>query len=165
MIRLEHVPTGYQEIVDYYGYPGSIGASGQARVDPAWYKNNIAWFDIGMTLRQSWDQKVLTGFVMHKKIAPALIDALHEIKKYGGQKFLAKYNLDQWGGCFNPRWKKSTKEPSTHFFGIAIDFCPELGPYGERSRMPFFIMDIFLERGFVNLWKMDGMHFGANSGY
>ena len=165
MIRLEYRPHGYQEIVDYYGSPGTIDDKGNAKVDALWYKNNIAYFEIGMTLRQSWNQKLLTGFIMHKKIAPALIDALHAIRDYGGADFMWKYDLDQWGGVFNPRWKRGTKEPSTHFFGIAMDFCPLLGPYGERSRMPFFIVDAFTERGFTNLWKNDGMHVAACTGY
>jgi len=165
MIRLEHIPNGYQEIVDYYGHPGAIDDKGNAKVDPRWYKDHIAYIEIGMTLRQSWNQKLLTGFIMHKKIAPALIDALHAIRDYGGADFMWKYDLDQWGGVFNPRWKRGAKEPSTHFFGIAMDFCPLLGPYGERSRMPFFIVDAFTERGFSNLWKSDGMHFQACSSY
>ncbi len=165
MIRLDYVPNGYQEIVDYYGYPGSIDSDGNAKVDNKWYKNNIAYFDIGMTLYQSWDQRLIHGFIMHKKIAPALIDALHVIRDYAGQQFLHRYKLDQWGGCFNPRWKRGTKEISTHFFAISLDYCPALGPWGERSRMPFFIMDAFLERGFVCLWKNDGMHQAGCSGY
>ena len=106
MIRLDYVPNGYQEIVDYYGNPGTIDDKGNAKIDSRWYKNNIAYFDIGMTLRQSWNQKLLTGFIMHKKIAPALIDALHAIRDYGGADFMWKYDLDQWGGVFNPRWKR-----------------------------------------------------------
>ena len=163
-MRLEHVPNGYQEIVEYYGYPGDIDAKGNAKVDAHWYKNNIAYFAIGMKLRRSWDQEVITGFIMHKKIAPALIDALHAIRDYGGQNFLGVHELDQWGGVFNPRWKRGTKEPSTHFFGIAIDFNPHLGPMGEKGRMPGFIMDAFIERGFINL-EMDRMHFQGCTGF
>ncbi len=165
MIRLDYVPNGYQEIVDYYGNPGTIDDKGNAKVDSRWYKNNIAYFDIGMTLRQSWDGKLLAGFIMHKKIAPALIDALHTIRDYGGADFLRGYGLDQWGGVFNPRFKRSGTEPSTHFFAISIDYCPMLGPYRERSRMPGFIVDAFTERGFSNLWKNDGMHNQACTGY
>ncbi len=165
MIRLEYVPNGYQEIVDYYGNPGTIDDDGKAHIDSHWYKNNIAYFDIGMSLRQSWDQQVLHGFIMHKKIAPALIDALHAIRDYDGQHFLEAYKLYQWGGVFNPRFKRGKKEPSTHFFGIALDFNPHLGPLGQRGRMPGFILDAFAERGFVNLWKTDSMHNQACGGY
>ena len=165
MIRLDHVPHGYQEIVDYYGYPGSIDKDGNAKVDNKWYKNNIAYFDIGMTLYQSWDQRLIHGFIMHKKIAPALIDALHTIRDYSGQQFLDTYKLGEWGGVFNPRFKRTLKVPSTHFFGIAIDFNPRLGPLGEKGRMPCFIIEAFTERGFINLWKTDAMHFQAALGY
>ena len=165
MIRLEYRPHGYQEIVEYYGHPGDIDAKGNAKVDAHWYRKNIAYFKIGMTLRRSWDQEIITGFIMHRKIAPALIDALHAIRDYGGQRFLEAYKLDQWGGVFNPRWKRGTKEPSTHFFGISLDYCPLLGPLGEPGRMPGFILDAFAERGFSNLWKTDSMHNQACTGY
>ena len=164
MIRLDFIPNGYKEIVDYYGYPGQIDKEGNAKVDSRWYKNNIAYFNIGMTLRRSWDQGIVTGFIMHKKIAPALIDALHTIRDYAGQQFLDTYKLDQWGGVFNPRWKRGKKEPSTHFFGIALDFNPHLAPLREKSRMPYFIVEALSERGFVTL-ELDGMHWGACTGY
>ncbi len=165
MIKLEHVPEGLHDIMKYYGSPGSLDSKGHAHIDRKWYKENISYFELPFTLRQSWDQRIVKGFIAHNKVGPSMVDALEDVKEYGGLGFLKRYKLDQWGGVFNPRWKKGATEPSTHMFGIAIDYCPELGPYGEESRMPCFIVEAFERRGFINLWMHDGMHNQAAKGY
>ncbi len=165
MVKLGYIPDGLPDIMKYYGVPGSLDSEGWAHVDRKWFKENISYFKLSFILQQSWDQRKIKGFIAHNKVGPAMIDALEEIKDYAGLEFLQKYKLDQWGGVYNPRWKKGIEEPSTHMFGIAMDFCPELGPYGEESRMPCFIMEAFEKRGFINLWMHDGMHNQGAKGY
>lgn len=164
MIKLEYIPNGLHEIIEYYGDPGSIDKDGNAHVDRKWYKKNISYFSLSFPLHKSWNGEQINGFIAHNKVGPAMIDAIEEIKAYGGLRFLRQYNLDRWGGVWNPRFKKGKKEPSTHMFGIAIDYCPALGLFGEPSRMPCFIVEAFLKRGFVNL-KRDAMHFQGCSSY
>ena len=155
MIILDHVPDGIEEIVDYYGDP---------KVDDDWFLNNMIVCRLPFSLRQSWNQKRINKFHVHKLVAPAMKDALLEIEEYAGIVFLRQYLFDQWGGVYADRNKRGSNIPSTHSFGISIDECPELGPIGEPSRMPYFIVHAFLRRGFENL-KYDGMHFQACIGY
>ena len=91
-------------------------------------------------------------------------DALMEIEEYGGIIFLRQYILDQWGGVYADRNKRGSNVPSTHSWAIAIDYNPELGPFGELGRMPYFIVKAFEKRNFVNL-KFDAMHWQAAKSY
>ena len=155
MIILNHIPNGLEEIIDYYGDP---------KEDDDWFKNNMTICALPFSLRQSWNQKRINKFHVHKLVAPAMKDALLEIEEYAGIVFLQQYLLDQWGGVYANRNKRGSNIPSTHSFGISIDFCPELGPFGDPSRMPYFIVKAFIKRGFQNL-IMDGMHNQACTGY
>lgn len=165
MMKLQYIPNGLKDILDYYGSPGTIDDEGNAHVDHTWYKQNISFFKLSYSLRQSWDGKQLQGFIAHNKVGPAMIDALEEIKNYGGQKFLEAHKLEQWGGVFNPRNKRGQKKPSTHMWGISIDHCVHLAPYGEKSRMPFFIVEAFMKRGFITFPDFDGGHWQGAKGY
>jgi len=155
MVILQHLPDGIEEIIDYYGDP---------QEDDNWFDNNMVVCQLPFSLRQSWNQKRISKFHVHKLVEPAMKDALLEIEEYGGMVFLRQYQLDQWGGVYNDRNKRGSNTPSTHGWGIALDYCPELGPFGEPSRMPYFIVKVFAKRGFQNL-TMDGMHFQGCTGY
>ncbi len=169
MIKLDYVPEGIDDIKKYYGTPEYLDDEGNAHVNLKWYEENILFFKLPFPLRLSWNQKQIRGFIAHKKVGLAMVDALEEIESYGGLQFLQKYNLDQWGGVYNHRYKRSAtgtlRELSTHAWGIAKDYCPDLGPLGEKSRMPCFIVEAFVKRGFINLWMHDGQHQQAAKGY
>lgn len=154
MITLEHIPDGIEEIINYYGDPK----------DKGWFDKNMKVCHLPFSLRQSWNGVRVDRFHVHKLVFSAMRDALLEIEAYGGMVFLRKHNLDMWGGIYNDRNKRGSNVPSTHSFGIAIDYCPELGTFKEPSRMPYFIVTAFIERGFINL-RHDGQHFQACSGY
>jgi hypothetical protein len=164
MIPLMHVPEGLREIEAFYGRAFSVQGN-QIVMDDAWVKDNLKVFDVGFPLRASWDSHEVQRFVAHKKVGAAMVDALQEIKEFYGLSFMRKHGLDLWGGVYNPRFKRGTKEPSVHAWAIAIDVCPDLGPIGERTRMPWPIVDAFLKRGFENLPGTDGQHFQAVRGY
>ncbi len=154
MITLPYIPSGIDEIREYYGDPAI----------PNFFDDHMKICYPPFPMRQSWDMKTITRFPAHKLIAPALMDALVDIEKYGGFNFLRIYNLDLWGGVYNKRNKRGGNDPSTHSWGIAIDYCPNYGPRGEPSRMPCFIVNAFERRGFVNLCR-DGMHFQGCKNY
>ena len=154
MIVLEYIPDGIEEIINYYGDPKNND----------WFKKNIIVCTLPFSLRQSWNQNRISKFHVHKLVEPAMKDALLEIEEYGGIVFLRQYFLDQWGGVYNDRNKRGSNTPSTHAWGIAIDYCPELGPFKEMNRMPYFIVKAFIKRGFINL-KHDGMHYQACDNY
>lgn len=165
MCKLTVVPDGLDWIIARYGLPGT--PSGKTfKPDRDWVAENIRSFALPFSIRQSWDQAEIRSFWAHRLVGAAMIDAIEEIHDFYGLAYMRKHRLDQWGGVYNPRFKRgSTKEPSAHAWGIAIDWCPEMAPYGERTRMPWPIVEAFLRRGFENLPVTDGMHFQACIGY
>jgi hypothetical protein len=167
MIKLQTVPDGIDRIVGYYGSPGYV-ENGKFIQDKEWVGENVGWFGLSFPLRQSWDLREIRGFWINKKVGPAMIDALDEIKDTFGLSFMRRNGLDLWGGCHNPRLKRGDYDPSTHAWAIAIDYCPDLGKLGNPSNMPWVIVDAFTKRRFDwgGLWDFrDGMHFQACTGY
>jgi len=170
MTKLEHVPNGLPAITDWYGgQPAHVVSShGKVQIvaDEEWYRENMKRVYVPFPLRLSWaPSKCIKRPAVHKKIADALVDALQEIMDYGGHDFLVKYDLDICGGIYACRTQRGAKQLlSTHAWGIAIDYCPVLGPYDEPGRMPHFIVDAFVKRGFTNP-KRDQMHFQGACDY
>lgn len=159
MKKLAKVPEGYQEIDDVYGDCHAAD----------FYRDNIVWQRSPAFLRLSWDKDVrIGGFLAHKLVGPVIADAIAEIADFGGLGYLKENDYDLWGGCFNPRGKRGGKGTSTHAWGIAVDWCPALGPMGGPTRMPQFIVEAFERRGFIcgAKWAIpDGSHFQACSGW
>ncbi|HGE70868.1 TPA: M15 family peptidase [Candidatus Poribacteria bacterium] len=155
MIKLLALPYGLREIMNYYGDP----------LSPTFAEENLSIFQLPFELLLSWSGETLRKVYCHKKVGEAFIDALYEIKEIAGESYLKKYCLNQFGGCYNNRRKINSNELSTHAWGIAFDMCPALGPYGEPGRLPWWYVEAFNKRGFVNLWQIDGMHFQACAGY
>jgi hypothetical protein len=159
MKKLVTVPEGYDEIVEEFGDCHSAD----------FYKENIVWQRSPIILRLSWDKAVrIGGFLAHRLVGPVIADAITELRDFGEMDYLKENDYDLWGGCFNPRGKRGGGGTSTHSWGIAVDWCPALGPMGGPTRMPQFIVDAFVKRGFVwgGDWeKTDGMHFQAASGW
>lgn len=160
MIALPHVPNGYKEIVDTYGDPAS----------KKFARERLAQMKLPMPMRASWNEKLIVKSAwIHVAVAGAMLDALKEIREFGGLEFLQMQNLDRWGGVHNFRMKVGDPSSlSTHAWAIAIDINPHKGPYGKRPNMPDWIVSAFVRRGFVwgGDWTIpDGMHFQACKGY
>ena len=171
MIKLEYVPYGLVKINEWFGgCPAHIKViEGKARPIriKGWGAKNTKQIRLPFPLRLDTNRTlvVLNPWV-HKRIAASLIDALEEIESYAGHEFLIKYNLDITAGIGSTRLMKSaTDRLSMHAYFAAIDICPDLGPFGEPSRMPFFIHEAFLKRDWVNITMEDGMHYQAAGGY
>lgn len=152
---LNNIPAGYEEIVSKYGEPGDV--------------RMMQRFLAPFPLKISWDKTIETNWIYgHKDIVPVFIDGLHEVLHVYGKAYIVKYELDIFGGCFNNRNKRGIEEPSTHAWGIAIDYIPNYGPYHKEGRVPKPIVDIFKKRGFVwgGDWiPADGMHWQACKDY
>jgi hypothetical protein len=164
MLRLDTIPKGIVEIIEFYGIAGRI-LNGQFKVNSDWFIENVKVFQLSFPLRQSWDSREIRSFLAHRKVGAVMADALEEIYRFYGLRQMRLHGLDHWGGVYNPRLKRGSREPSTHAWAIAIDYLPGLGPYDEPTRIPWPIVDAFLKRGFTNLPKNDGMHFQACEGY
>ena len=159
MTTLSIVPEGYDEIIEAYGDCNSAD----------FYKDNIIWQRSPIALRLSWDPDIrIGGFLAHRIVGPVMADAIAEIRDFAGLGYLHENEYDMFGGCFNQRGKRGGVGMSTHAWGIAVDWCPALGPMGGPTRMPQFIVDAFTKRGFIwgGDWKIqDAMHFQACSGW
>lgn len=154
MKKLSIIPYGLKAIIEYYGNPN----------DP-FFERLLSLFQLPFALKTSWDFQPVTMVRCHKLVGEAFVDALYEIKTIAGESFLRKYELDLFGGSYNNRTKINSTDISTHAWGIAFDMCPNYGPYGEPSRLPWWFVEAFTKRGFINIWQSDGMHFQACGGY
>jgi hypothetical protein len=164
-LGLERVPSGLREIIEYYGDPGSDDAP-----DPDWYRENTEIVNLPFPMRLSWKPDVeIERIRCHKKVSLSLLDALTEIGRFRGEKWLRANDYDLYGGCFNWRTIRGrTHKLSTHAWAIAIDLNPHLGPLGKQSRMPDFIVDAFVMRNWIwggDFSRKDAMHFQACESY
>ena len=168
MIKLDFVPTGLDEINDYYGNPDP---DGDMMYNQEWFSENIKEFRFPIPLAKSWNTTAYTTrFWVHKLVGPAIVDAINEIVERRGAAYLLENHLDRWGGGWNWRFKTGSRELSTHGYGISCDINPDLAPYGEPSNQPDFIVEAFTKRGFFwgGEWPFpykDGMHFQAARDY
>ncbi len=168
MICLEKIPSGLEEAIRYYGKPW-VEENGVLIESKEWRRENLGSVTLPHSLRYSWKDERLFSFACHKKVCKPVQDAILEIGSHGGWEWLVLQEFDRWGGCYNPRSKRSTPlQPSAHFFGIAIDLNPHIDPQGEPPKMPWFIVDAFVKRGFIwggDFKRKDGQHFQALENY
>jgi hypothetical protein len=166
MIALTSVPHGIEEIRALYGDPDR---NHDAVLDLDWARASLAVITLPYPMRLSWQPTTYVQRVQcHRLIGPALIDALQEIGAAHPPEYLHAAGLDFWGGCFNFRAARGQDKLSTHSWGIAVDINPQLGGLGEAPRMPGFIVEAFINRGFEwgGSWKRpDAMHFQSCTGY
>ena len=159
MKELSILPDGYAEILRVYGDP----------LSRYFVSDRLKSFELPFTMRASWNTSIKYKWMtMHRLIGDVVVDALEEIRDHNGYNYLREECYDIIGGCYNLRKKTSSDQLSTHSWGIAVDICPHLGPFGKRPQMPVFIVEAFEKRGFVwgGRWKLpDGMHFQACKGY
>lgn len=170
IVRLKFVPSGLQEIKEYYGdAEGTI-----ENCDPLFFRENIVKVDLPFTLRDAYNKRPITSIVGHYLVVPAVIDALKEIVNYKGFDWLRENNYDLFGGMFVYRVMRGSNYLSTHSWGIAVDYCPHLGRYGyveDIKTYPQFIVDAFKKRGFdwggdwYPAYEPDAMHFQACVNY
>jgi len=166
MIKLDYIPDGYNEIVEYYGNPDP---EGDGNFDHDFWDSHMKLFPLPFPLRIGWDpSKIVQNVWMHQRVGDAIVDALREIGEKEGVQSLKDRNLDKYWGCFAFRFKRVNNTYSTHSWAIAIDLNRRLGKLGKPSKMPHFIVDAFKKRGFEwgGDWQIpDGMHFQACTGY
>lgn len=165
IIKLDHVPDGLDEIIEYYGNPAN--ETEELNVD--WYRENTVNVKLPFYLRLSWgENNKVKKLRVHKKVAESMKDALMEIAAHYDDKF-HKEGFDYTGGTFNFRYMRGYDELSTHSWGIAIDLLPEIGCLGcDPRNFPEFIVEAFKKRNWVwgGEWdRPDPMHFQACKNY
>lgn len=144
-------PILYSEIYDKCGEPGDL--------------YDMVKKPFPFTLYLNGDKSLpCVNFYGNKRIYPAVFEAFSEIMDYYGLDFIRKNGLDNYGGCYELRQSRSGGRMSVHSWGMAIDYLPGLGRFGEPALTPYPIVQIFRDKGFQwgGDWsKPDGMHFSG----
>lgn len=168
MNRLEYVPHGYNEIIEYYGNPDP-DHDGNFNTD--FWNKYMKKFTLPYPLRIGWEHdNTVSRIWMHELIGDAVVDALMDIGTYisGDPEYLERNGLNMYWGCYAFRFQRGANIYSTHSWGIAIDFNRHLGGLDEEPKQPMWFIDRFVERGFKwgGDWdRPDGMHLQACTGY
>ena len=102
-------PT-YRNIESVFGEPGTR----QSRVNSP-YPLKLAW---------ALD-KTITRFGCHELVVEPIREAMEEILDVYGLEEIKRLKLDYWGGCYNYRKMRGGSQPSTHSWGVAIDWLPQ----------------------------------------
>lgn len=85
----------------------------------------LEMIDLPYEMKLSWDLRTKTRRTRcHSKIADSLQRVLHKVREIYGDDDISKLHLDHFGGCFNDRPIRNGLLPSTHSWGIALDFDP-----------------------------------------
>lgn len=69
--------------------------------------------------------KVVRKLTCNKKVKDSLLRVLTNVKSAYGLGEIKRLHLDIFGGCFNDRPIRGGTRPSTHSWGIALDFDPD----------------------------------------
>lgn len=160
MIKLYYVPT-FKELNDYYGNPEAAPG-----IPSRGFMDRLTHVPVPFPLKWSWLDKTTDSIMVHRLIAPAVINAFEEILQVAGEEYLVDNKYNVCGGTYNFRLLKSGKGLSTHSWGIALDLNPDIAPYRHWidgslvNNQPAFITRAFINRGFSS-YTHDGMHFQA----
>ncbi len=120
----------------------------------------------------------VTSTYCHRLVAKELENIFAETLKHYGSLEVGKLGLNVFGGCFNNRVMRGTKEKdekwSMHAWSIAVDLDPDNNKlrWGrEKARFASLAYDPFWAiveaNGFISLgrkYNYDWMHFEATSG-
>lgn len=131
--------------------------------------------DLPYPMRIAWDPLVeVNRIAIHSKCAESAFRVLERILLHYGKKEIDRLGMNLFGGCLAnpPRFKRgSTKSPSMHNWGIAIDFDPvqnQLRWGRDRARLakPASVKfwEFWEEEGWVSLGRernYDWMHVQA----
>ena len=157
------IPFGYDEINEVYGNPDF---DGDMRPDVEFLLQKMVVQPAPFPMRCSWNLNLfITKLYAHVLAVDLMAEALEEILILMGPEELRAKGWDICGGIYSFRPKTSGKKLTTHAWGIAIDYCPHLGPYGQMGiSYPKELSEPFLNRGCIQL-KNDMMHFQLCDGY
>lgn len=108
----------------------------------------------------------IKSITVNRKIATALLAVFTEVADKCGhdQAKIDATGISAWGGCYNNRSIRGSKNISNHAFGAAVDIDPERNPLGAKTgHMPPLVIAAFKRQG--ALWggdykgRKDWMHF------
>lgn len=106
----QHNWPKYYQLEDFYGKVGT----------------NIAMVKTPYPLKVAWDtSRILNQFSCNEKVVEPIQEAMETILDIYGRDEISRLNIDHWGGCFNIRkMRGSRNRMSVHAYGAAIDWMP-----------------------------------------
>lgn len=69
--------------------------------------------------------KRISGFDCHVKVADSLQRVFTDVLAHYGEDGIEELGLNRWGGCHVVRAIRGGTRPSTHTWGISVDFMPK----------------------------------------
>ena len=160
MIKLEHVPVGKQKMEEWYGHPPVNIVNGKLVPDMDWWRDNMTRVTLPFRLELAWSPgHYMARPWLHKHIAKALPDVFEEILGFYGEAEIIHFKLNQTNGLYVRKFQRGANDTlSLHTYGAAIDYLPNFGGWGEKSRMPYTVHVAFESRGFVSYPHADAQH-------
>lgn len=143
----------------------------KALVGEPWYRINS---DGSLSMHPTWKASQLTDgrILMNETIRVraqcnvAIVDDLQaafaEVVEIGLAGHIDLGNTNTFGGCYNPRYSRTSGYLSRHAYAVAIDMNTVSNCLGCVPQMDCRIVRIFRKHGFVwggNYRVPDGMHF------
>ena len=98
----------------------------------------------------------------HVEVVDDLRAALAEVAAAGLAGAIEVANANAYGGCYTPRYSRTSGFLSRHTYGMALDTNTTSNCMGCRPRMNCDVVRIFRKHGFAwggNFRRPDGMHF------
>lgn len=97
-------------------------------------EGNLVRLQFPYPMRLSWKPYNIARSVMcHKKVKDSLNRVLTNVLNHYGIDDIKRLRLDVYGGCYNDRPIRGGTRPSTHSWGIALDFDPDNNPLYRRD--------------------------------
>ncbi|HEX6150474.1 M15 family metallopeptidase [Nocardioides sp.] len=134
-------------VVGTFNY--TVLGGGRIGPDPAWVSANIATESV----------PILGSVTCHQALFPQLRAALEEIVVAG---LADEIHVDEYAGCYHPRFIANTTTLSNHSFGLALDLNVPGNQRGTVGEMNREVVAIFEKWGFAwgGHWGYtDPMHF------
>lgn len=155
---LRGVLATFGDIYDFIRDDGTI--------DGRWEAQHIVRAELPFPIPLDWDRgKSASGIRCHKLLAPLFTEVFRRIVEEG-----LKPAVKTYGGCYQYRPKRNATKPSTHSWGIAIDFNVSTNAMGTAGDMDPRLVALMESLGFVwgGRWAgrgKDPMHFQYCSAY
>jgi hypothetical protein len=133
-----------------------LDSSGSISMHPTWKEQNLT--DGRVLLNQT----IRIRAQCHQLVVDDLDAALTEVAAAGLAGEIDVANANTFGGCFVPRYSRTSGFLSRHTYGMALDTNTTSNCGGCRPRMHCDVVRIFRKHGFAwggNFRRPDGMHF------
>ena len=158
-------PQGLRGIIATFGNLSDY-LRDDGTLDPQWEIRNMLLAPLPFAIPLDWDPtKRVTRIRCHRLLVPLYEAVFAEIVAQG-----LKSSLNTYGGAYQYRAKRNGAKPSTHSWGIAIDFNVSTNPMGRAGDMDPRLVALMEDFGFVwgGRWSgasKDPMHFQYCTGY